>query len=191
MVSTRTGWERERENREIYLPSCCSIHKLQTLLYPLSTVLFCLSLFCVPLSLFVENVCWVWKDPREGRRREVGGWLKGNNIKPTYSPPFPTSPPFLPSSSSLSLAFLPRSGALRDRRCPNTLRPFSPLPRHPLAGQKNNLSPSSLVSPLVPSLPQCAGKRRREKLPRIEKGNERFVLFIRGMCSDFIVCSVS
>ena len=162
--------KRERKG-ETYLPIL-----LLTNFHPSS--ILCLLPFSVSLWVsltFLENVCWVWKDPREGRRRVVGGWLGGNSIQPIYSSHF----------QHLLLCFPPRPPAPWPL-CPRVEPPeaesaptpcfslsLSLCPCHPTVGQKNNLSPSSLVSSLVHLLSQCVERgEKKEMLPRIEKGNE-------------------
>lgn len=148
MGSTRTDEkEKERERMEKYTSSTPPLFFLHSFL--------ALSLF-VSLSLSLENVCWVWNDPREGRQWE--GDSKGNSIEPTYSSPFL----HLLSFPLFPLLFL----ALRCQRCSNTLLLCL---HHHLVRQKNNLSPSTLVSSLVPSLSQCAGKKIWGKLPVNER----------------------
>lgn len=124
-----------------------------------------LSLLSFPLCLSL--FCFFWKMCVEFGKthgREGGGRWEGD------SQGIASSQPILPLSYISSfpfLLFLPRPGLSAPERSPRRQKaPPTPSvslsldPRHPLVGQKNNLSPSSLVSSLVPCSPSVLGEEK-------------------------------
>lgn len=186
LYSLGDGVDKDRvrkHGREKYtFPSCYEIHP--PLLSSLHSFL--------PLFRFLWKMCVEFG---KTRRREGGGrWegdLKGIALSQLILP-FRTSPPPLSSSP---LVCLPQRGTRRGQRCPFTLLPFFlffSLPLLPLSGtgRKKNLSPSSLVSYVVPSLPWCAGGRKRKKLQYIKKGYKSRKRAGSTEFLDFFVCPV-
>ncbi len=121
--------QREKERMDKYTsPSCHYIHKLPVFLYQFSTS----PLQFLSLSSFsLSGKCVLNLEKPEGeRRRKLWGWLEGNSIEPTYSPPFPHLLHFF--AFFLSLAFLAQRGAIRGQRCTDTLWLSFPLLHKPL-----------------------------------------------------------
>lgn len=138
-----------------------------------------LSLLSFTLSLSLFRFFWkMCVEFGKTRGREGGGRWEGDSQGIASSQPilplsYISSFPFLPLPPS-PWPFCPREEPLEAQCAPTPTVSLSLGPRHLLVGQKNNSSPSSLVSSLVPSFPQCAGRRKSEvDKDTIEKGNER------------------
>lgn len=125
-------------------------------------------------------MCWVWKDPWEGRRREVEGVSKGITLSQPILPYFHITSFPLFSAPYLSLSFLPQRGALRGPKVPQHLVSLYFCPCLPLVRQKNNLYPSPSFPLLFPFSCRVRGeenwkvaKDRKRKEERVKKGRQQ------------------